>query len=74
LFDKKENSLMNSSWIFDTARSTSNSDDVVMTLENGKNYLVEDVSNDTLRDWQQADSAGSFFNASIRSQHTVTKM
>ena len=65
---------MNSSWIFDTARSATNSDDVIMTLENGKNYLVESVSDDTLRDWQQADSAGSYFNANIRAQHTVTEM
>lgn len=65
---------MKSSWIFDTARSATNSNDVIMTLENGNNYRVEGVPNDTLRDWQQADSAGSFFNANIRTQHTVTKM
>lgn len=65
---------MKSSWIFDTARSATNSDNVIMTLENGNNYIVADVQEDTLREWQQADSAGSFFNANIRDQHTVTKM
>ena len=65
---------MKSSWIFDTARSATNSDNVIMTLENGNNYLVADVQDDTLREWQQADSAGSFFNANIRDQHIVTKM
>jgi len=63
---------MKSSWIFDASREDDNT--VTMTLENGNKYAIEGMSDDTLRQWQDSDSAGKFFNEDIVLNHTIQRL
>ena len=62
---------MTSSWI--ESVSHDGADTVVMTLRNGTSYEISDISESTVNDWENADSAGRYHNSQIRGTYDAVK-
>tara|TARA_R110000824_G_scaffold21732_3_gene80751 strand:- start:580 stop:774 length:195 start_codon:yes stop_codon:yes gene_type:complete len=63
---------MTSSWI-ESIHYNDASGTATMHLTNGKSYDIAPMDSKTFTAWEDADSAGTFFNASLRNTSTVTK-
>jgi len=62
-----------SSWIEDLEYSEAQ-DGVLMTLNNGRQYLVQDMSEDDFTFWFEAESKGQHWHAYIRDMHNVDRL
>jgi len=62
-----------SSWISDiTLRN--NRRDIVMTIANGKKYLVKNPGMRMFRAWIQSGSKGQFWHQNIKNKFLVTRL
>ena len=64
---------VDSSWIEDLAYDES-SDGVIMSLNNGNQYLVNNMSEDDFMFWLQSDSKGKHWHTYIRDLHNVDRL
>jgi len=61
-----------SSWIQEIEYDT-HEDKAVMKLKDGKSYEYKSVSEDTVTEWNNAESQGEYFATHIRSNHDAVK-
>lgn len=64
---------MTSSWI-DNIQYNDSSCSATMTLTNGNSYDVSPMDRKVFTEWQGAESAGEFYNKTLRESSTVTKL
>lgn len=62
-----------SSWIEDIAYDEAQ-DGVLMTLNNGRQYIVNDMSEDDFTFWLESESKGQHWHAYIRDMHNVERL
>lgn len=61
-----------SSWISDLALNQNGS--VIMSLNNGRKYRVDNIGSSLYNDWIGAQSKGKFWHAAIRGKYLVTRV